>query len=53
MALDKLMLVFLEDCKTRGMSSRSLPGYKSALKMYGQYLEIREDTISWRPIERS
>jgi integrase/recombinase XerD len=37
--MDGLMLDFLNDCEVRGMSPRSLPGYKSALKMYGQYLD--------------
>jgi integrase/recombinase XerD len=39
--VDKLMESFLQDCKTRGMSPRSLPGYKSALKMYGLHLQSR------------
>jgi len=30
---------YLQDCQTRGMSARSLPGYKSALKMFGLYLD--------------
>jgi len=30
---------YLQDCKTRGMSPRSLPGYKSALKIFGIYLD--------------
>jgi len=29
---------FLKDCEARGMSPRSLPGYKSALKMFGLYI---------------
>jgi integrase/recombinase XerD len=36
--VDSLMESFLQDCQTRGMSPRSLPGYKSALKMFDQYL---------------
>jgi len=36
--MDILMERYLEDCKIRGMSPRSLPGYKSALKMYGVFL---------------
>ena len=30
---------FLEDCDAQGMSPRSLPGYKSALKMFGLYID--------------
>ncbi|NPV62824.1 MAG: tyrosine-type recombinase/integrase [Methanotrichaceae archaeon] len=37
--MDQLSKAFLQDCEVRGMSPRSLPGYKSALKMYGQYLD--------------
>jgi integrase/recombinase XerD len=37
--MDRLMLEFLKDCEVRGMSPRSIPGYMSALKMYGQYLD--------------
>ncbi len=37
--MDSLMESYLQDCRIRGMSPRSLPGYKSALKMYGLYLE--------------
>lgn len=29
---------FLKDCEVRGMSPRTMPGYKSALKTFGQYL---------------
>jgi integrase/recombinase XerD len=29
---------YLQDCRIRGMSPRSLPGYKSALKIFGLYL---------------
>ena len=29
---------FLKDCEARGMSPRSMPGYKSALKMFGLYI---------------
>ena len=29
---------FLKDCEVRGMSPRTMPGYKSALKMFGKYL---------------
>lgn len=36
--MDSLMEGFLHDCHTRGMSPRSLPGYKSALKMFDEYL---------------
>jgi integrase/recombinase XerD len=32
---------YLQDCRIRGMSPRTLPGYKSALKMYGQYLDLK------------
>ncbi len=39
--MDSLMESYLQDCKIRGMSPRSLPGYKSALKMYGQYLDSK------------
>jgi integrase/recombinase XerD len=39
--MDSLMESYLQDCSIRGMSPRSLPGYKSALKMYGQYLDSR------------
>ncbi|VVB70042.1 Tyrosine recombinase XerA [uncultured archaeon] len=40
--MDSLMESYLQDCKIRGMSPRSLPGYKSALKMYDEYLSSRE-----------
>lgn len=30
---------YLQDCRIRGMSPRSLPGYKSALKLFGLYLD--------------
>ena len=30
---------FLKDCEARGMSPRSMPGYKSALKMFGLYID--------------
>jgi len=36
---EDLVSLFLKDCETRGMSPRSLPGYKSALKMFAQYLQ--------------
>jgi integrase/recombinase XerD len=36
--VDRLMESFLQDCQIRGMSPRSLPGYKSALKMFDRYL---------------
>ena len=37
--MDRLIEDFLRDCQTRGMSPRTLPGYKSALKSYRQYLD--------------
>jgi len=37
---DDLFKKFLKDCEVRGMSPRSLPGYKSALKMFGQYIGL-------------
>lgn len=40
--MGSLMESYLQDCETRGMSPRSLPGYKYALKMYGQYLNSRD-----------
>jgi integrase/recombinase XerD len=36
---------FLKDCQLRGMSPRSIPGYKSALKLFGQYLGLRSVEI--------
>jgi len=39
--LDRLMESYLQDCRIRGMSPRSLPGYKSALKMFGLYLSSK------------
>lgn len=39
MAMDRLVEDFIQDCSLRGMSPRSLPGYRSALKMYCQYLD--------------
>lgn len=39
--MDRLIEDFLQDCKTRGMSPRSLPGYKSALKMFSLYLRMQ------------
>jgi integrase/recombinase XerD len=36
--LDRLMESYLQDCRIRGMSPRSLPGYKSALKIFGLYI---------------
>ncbi|OPX77360.1 MAG: putative tyrosine recombinase XerC-like protein [Methanosaeta sp. PtaU1.Bin060] len=39
--MDSLMERFLQDCNTRGMSPRTLPGYKSALKMFDLYLNQR------------
>jgi integrase/recombinase XerD len=39
--MDSLMESYMQDCKIRGMSPRTLPGYKSALKMYGQYLDSK------------
>jgi integrase/recombinase XerD len=39
--MDRLMEDFLKDCQLRGMSPRSLPGYKSALKLFSQYLDLR------------
>jgi integrase/recombinase XerD len=39
--MDSLMESYLQDCRIRGMSPRTLPGYKSALKMYGQYLDLK------------
>jgi integrase/recombinase XerD len=35
---EELFKRFLKDCEVRGMSSRTMPGYKSALKMFGEYL---------------
>jgi len=43
--MDNLTEDFLKDCKIRGMSPRSLPGYKSALKMYGIYLQANKLNI--------
>jgi integrase/recombinase XerD len=39
--VDSLMESYLQDCRTRGMSPRSLPGYKSALKMFALYLSSK------------
>jgi integrase/recombinase XerD len=35
---DEIVESFLEDCKVRGMSPRTMPSYKSALKMFRKYL---------------
>ena len=34
-----VIAAYLQDCKVRGMSPRSLPGYKSALKDFSSYLD--------------
>jgi len=34
-----VIAAYLQDCEVRGMSPRSLPGYKSALKDFGSYLD--------------
>lgn len=39
--MDRLMESYLQDCRIRGMSPRSLPGYKSALKIFGLYLSSK------------
>jgi len=44
--MDRLMEDFLGDCQIRGMSPRSLPGYKSALKSFHQYLSRQETAVS-------
>jgi integrase/recombinase XerD len=36
---------FLDDCDAQGMSPRSLPGYKSALKMFGLYIDLAGGNI--------
>ncbi len=33
-----VIAAYLQDCEVRGMSPRSLPGYKSALKDFSSYL---------------
>jgi integrase/recombinase XerD len=43
--VDELIENFLQDCKTRGMSPRSLPGYRSALKMFALYLSSKDVNI--------
>jgi integrase/recombinase XerD len=43
--VDSLMESYLQDCRTRGMSPRSLPGYKSALKMFALYLSSKDVKI--------
>ena len=35
---DEIFKRFLKDCEARGMSPRTMPSYKSALKMFGQYI---------------
>ena len=41
---------FLKDCEARGMSPRSIPGYKSALKMFGLY--IRQAGVDILKVDR-
>ena len=36
---DEIVEGYLKDCKVRGMSPRTMPGYKSALKMFRLYLD--------------
>ena len=41
-----VIAAYLQDCEVRGMSPRSLPGYKSALKDFSNYLDsIGSDII--------
>jgi integrase/recombinase XerD len=41
-----VITAYLQDCEVRGMSPRSLPGYKSALKDFSNYLDsIGSDII--------
>lgn len=41
-----VIAAYLQDCEVRGMSPRSLPGYKSALKDFSSYLNyIKTDII--------
>ncbi len=41
-----VIAAYLQDCEVRGMSPRSLPGYKSALKDFSGYLDsIKTDII--------
>lgn len=42
---DPLVAAYLTDCRIRGMSSRSFPGYHSALRAYLQFLSDREASI--------
>ena len=42
-----VIAAYLQDCEVRGMSPRSLPGYKSALKDFNNYLDsIGSDIIN-------
>ena len=41
---------FLKDCEARGMSQRSIQGYKSALKMFGLY--IRQAGVDILKVDR-
>ncbi|MCJ7444073.1 MAG: tyrosine-type recombinase/integrase [Methanotrichaceae archaeon] len=43
--MDRLIEDFLQDCKIRGMSPRTLPGYKSAVKSFDQFLNAQDITI--------
>ncbi|MFZ2535602.1 MAG: site-specific integrase, partial [Methanothrix sp.] len=41
-----VIAAYLQDCEIRGMSPRSLPGYKSALKDFSSYLDsIKTDIM--------
>jgi len=39
--MDSMIESYLQDCRIRGMSPRTLPGYKSALKIYVHYLDSK------------
>jgi integrase/recombinase XerD len=39
MGVVMVIAAYLQDCEVRGMSPRSLPGYKSALKDFSSYLD--------------
>jgi len=42
---DPLVAAYLTDCRIRGMSNRSFPGYHSALRAYLQFLSDREASV--------
>jgi site-specific recombinase XerD len=42
---DLLVAAYLADCRIRGTSPRSFPGYHSALRAFLQYLNGREVSI--------